>query len=420
VPVKRGTARARTVQALLQRPTRLPGDVKPLAGLPADEIASAFLNLLQDQQWNLLSTFWERVKVPAMIAPLKIVAEQPDMNHQQLRDVALRCLFDLDPEEATPIFMEEITHPHLDNGMFTVKGETLGLLPNETLPQFDQLLSARIQRKDSRTTGLDAQLIGRYSTKAILPQVKATYESSIGEWDCVTEDGFVLYFLRVDPDYGVKRLAIAPSACMNRSLPAVIKMHRWSEVEPGIIARLNGPDLNRARQAAETLTKYGSPQAEKALWDRLHRFHAQWSERADELTDRPGMKSDANDAVGFQYGLVESLGHAQAWLLTNEQITELENMTLGQERENVKQWEWNSPVLLNISLFGEQVQASVGHYSVNDLASLRDKLSQYPTGTRFQLNVFSVPEQMDSALAAINDVVVEHSFQIQKPGPTDY
>jgi hypothetical protein len=419
VAIKRGAARAKTVQTLLQRPTRLPGDVKPLAGLPTDEIASAFLNLSQDQQWNLLSTFWERLKVPAMIEPLKRVAEQPDMNHQLLRDVALRCLFDLDPDEATPIFMEEITHPHIDNGMFTVKGETLGLFPKERLPQLDQLLSARIQQKDSRTKGLDAQLIGRYSTKAILPQVKATYESSTGEWDCGTEDGFVLYFLRVDPDYGVKRLAIALSACMDRSLPAVIKMHRWSEVELGIIARLNGSDLNRARQAAETLAKYGSPQAEKALWERMRQFHAQWSGRPDELVDRPGMQKDANEAVGFQYGLVESIGRAQAWLLSSEQIIDLGNLTLGQERDTVKEWHRNSPVHLDVSLFGDRIQASIDQYSVNDRVSLREKLAQYPTGTRFRLNVFSSPEQMASALAAINDVVAEHGLQIEVPEPTD-
>jgi hypothetical protein len=419
VPIKRGTAKAKTVQALLQRPTRLPGDVKPLAGLPADVVASAFLNLSQDQQWNFLSTFWERLKVPAMIEPLKRVAEQPDMSHQQLRDAALRCLFDLDPGEATPIFMEEIKHPHLDNGMFTVKGETLGLLPNETLPQFDQLLSARIQQKDSRTTGLDAQLIGRYSTNAILPQVKAIYESSPGNWDCVTEDGFVLYFLRVDPDYGVKRLAVAPSFCMTSSLPAVIKMHRWGEVEPGIVARLNGTDLNRARQAAETLAKYGTPQAEKALWDRLSRFHRQWMERADELVYRPGMQKDANEAIGFQYGLVESIGRAQAWLLTSEQIIALENLTLGQERDTVKEWHWNSPVRLNISMFGERIQASIDQYSVNDLASLRDKLAQYPSGTKLRLSVFSPPESAASALAAISDVVAEHGLKIEGTEPTD-
>jgi len=412
---KRGEARAQSVQTLLLRPSNGVSDMKALAGLPPGEVAAAFLNLSQDQQWNLLMSFWERLKDPAMSAPLKKVAEQPNMNHQMLRDLAMRRLYDLDPSEATPLILEEIKHPHLDNGMFTVKGETLGLLPKETLPQFDQMLAARIEDKESRTKGLDAQLIRRYSTNAILPRVKTVYETAPGQWDCVTEDGFVGYFLRVDPDYGVKRLALAPSFCMTNALPAVIKMHRWSEVEPGIIARLDGPDLNRARQAAETLAKYGSTQAEKALWDRLRKFHGQWAERGNELSMRPGRRADANEAVGFQFGLVEAIGKAPAWLLTDDEVTELENLTLGQERDNVKQWHWTSTVNVNISFAGDQIIASMNQYSAADIASLKAKLEQYPSGTKLWLNIFGTSEQVASVNATLADIAAEHGFELARP-----
>ncbi len=415
---KSGRARTETVRTLLLRPSREPGEVGPLAGLPADEVARAFLNLSPEEQWNLLSSSWDRLRAPAMAAPLKKLLEQPDLKQQMLRDLALRCLYQLDPTEASPIFMQEIMHPHLDNGMFTVKGETLGLLPNETLPQFDQILSDRLAQKESRTNGLDAQLVGRYSTKVILTKVKSTYEASAGQWDCVTEDGFVYYFLRVDPDYGVKRLALAPSFCMTKSLPTVVKMQRWREVEPGILARLNGPDLNRARQAAEALAKYGSPQAEYAMWERLRSFRAQWAERADELTPRPGTARDANEALGFQFGLVEAIGKAQAWLLTNEQITDLENLTLGQERDNVKRWHWNSPVDLNINFFGEQVQASINsQYTATDLPSLRSKLMQYPSGTKFEVNAFGSPERLTPVLALLSDIAAERGLHFDSPQP---
>jgi hypothetical protein len=360
-------------------------------------------------------SFWERLKDPAMNVPLKKVAEQPNMKHQTLRDLALQCLYDLDPSEATPIFLEEIKHPHADNGMFTVRGETLGLLPNETLPQLDQMLAGRIEDKESRTKGLDAQLIGRYSTTAILPRVKSVYETAAGRWDCVTEDGFVSYFLRVDPDYGVKRLALAPSFCMINALPAVIRMRRWSEVEPGIVARLNGSDLNRARQAAEALAKYGSTEAGKALWERLRNFHEQWLERGNELVMRPGMPSDANEAVGFQFGLVEAIGKAQAWLLTNEKITELENLTLGQQRDNVKQWHWSSPVNLTVSFFGEKMVANINQYSATDLTSLKTKLAPYPSGTKFWLNILGSPERVAPVRAAITDIAEEHGFDLAEP-----
>jgi hypothetical protein len=414
VSSKSGTARAETVQTVLQRPSRGSIDIKPIAGLPPEEVASAFLNLSEDQQWDLLTSFWERLKLPAMASPLKKVAEQPNMKHQMLRDVALRCLYDLDPAEATPVFLEEMKHPHLDNGMFTVKGETLGMLSNETLPQFDQMLSARLEQRDDRTAGLDAQLVGRYSTNAILPKIKSIYEASVGQWDCVSEDGLVLYFLRVAPDYGVKRLAVAPSACMSNSLPAVIRMNRWSEVEPGIIGRLNDADLNRARQAAEALARFGSPLAEKALWDRLRRFRAQWAERGNELVSRPGMARDANEAMSFQFGLVEAIGHGQAWLLSNEEITALEGLTLGQERNNVKQWHWTSPVDLNVSYFRDRFLATVGQYSETDLPSLRGKLAQYPVGTKFLLIISGPPDCMTSALAAINDLASQHGFVVER------
>jgi hypothetical protein len=348
VSSKRGEARAQTVQTLLLRPSSGTDDVRPLAGLPPAEVAAAFLNLSQDQQWNLLMSFWDRLKDPAMSAPLKKVAVQPNMNHQMLRDLALRRLYDLDPSEATPVILEEIKHPHLDNGMFAVKGETV-------------------------------------------------------------------YFLRVDPDYGVKRLAQAPSFCMTNALPAVIKMHRWSEVEPGIIARLYGPDLNRSRQAAETLAKYGSTQAEKALWDRLRKFHEQWAERGNELTMRPGMRADANEAVGFQFGLVEAIGKAPVWLLTDDEITELENLTLGQERDNVKQWHWTSTVNVNANFAGDQIIASMNQYTATDIASLKAKLAQYPSGTKLWLNIFDSTDKVASVHAIIADIAAEHGFEVAEP-----
>ena len=417
---KHEEAKAQTVQTLLLRPSNGPSNVKSLAGLPPGEVAAAFLNLSRDQQWNLLMSFWERLKDPAMSAPLKKVAQQPNIGHQMLRDLALRRLYDLDPTEATPIILEEIEHPHLDNGIFTVRGETLGLLPNETLPQFDQMLAARIEEKNSRTRSLDAQLIGRYSTKEILPRVKGVFESAGSGWDCGSEDGFVVYFLRVDVDYGVKQLEKKPpTGCMTNALRAITKMQRWREVEPAIIACLNGQDLNWARQAAETLAKYGSKQAEKALWDRLRRFHEQWSERGNELSMRPGLRRDANEAIGFQFGLVEAIGKAPAWLLTDDEITELENLTLGQEKDDVKQWHWKSTVNVNVSYFGDQIVASLNQYTTSDLASLKAKLAQYPSGTKLGLNIVGPPEHRSLIRAAIEDIAAEHGFALAELEPTN-
>jgi hypothetical protein len=415
VSTKQGRARAETVEALLLRPARGSQDIKPLTALPGTEIASAFLALSPDQQWSLLSTFWERLRVPAMATALETIIAEPEIRHQMLRDAALQRLYDLDPAEATPYILDEIKHPHVDNGMFTVKAKTLGVLSKETLPELDQILAARLERKGSHTMPLDAQLIGRYSTKAILPRVKSVYQTAPGHWDCVTEDGFVLYFLRTEPEYGVQRLAAAPSFCMTESIPAVMKMKRWVEIESSIIAQLNNPDLNRARQAAETLSKYGSTKAEAALWERLRRFHQQWASRESDLSFRSSTPRDASDAIGFQYGLVESLAGAQGWLLSNEQISELENLTLGSQRDNVKQRHWSSPVELSLDLlFDGQLRADINHqYFPSDITSLRAKLGQYPSGTKFRLTILGEEDRLEPAVGGVNETAAEHGLVIE-------
>jgi hypothetical protein len=150
----------------------------------------------------------------------------------------------------------------------------------------------------------------------------------------------------------------------------------------------------------------------------LERFHAQWIARQDELSYRAGMKRDANEASGFQFGLVEAIGKAPAWILTNEQITDLENLTLGQERDNVKRWHWNSPVDLQVNFFGDQMQSAIGQYSAQGIEALRNKLSQYPQGTKFWLNIFASPDQVTSTVEAINDIAGQYGLQIDRP-PTN-
>jgi hypothetical protein len=73
--------------------------------------------------------------------------------------------------------------------------------------------------------------------------------------------------------------------------------------------------------------------------------------------------------MGFQYGLVLSLAQAQGWLLSNEDVAELEHLTLGSERDNVKQYHWKSPIELSLDLlFDGQLRVDINHqYFSKDL-----------------------------------------------------
>jgi hypothetical protein len=147
----------------------------------------------------------------------------------------------------------------------------------------------------------------------------------------------------------------------------------------------------------------------------LRRFHQLWSSRENELTDRRGMPRDASDAMGFQYGLVESLARAQGWLLSDEQVTQLENLTLGSQRDNVKQYHWTSPVELSLDLlFDGQVRADINHqYFSGDVASLRAKLGQYPGGTKFRLVTLGEEDRLAPVLKELNEAAVEHGLVME-------
>jgi len=114
--------------------------------------------------------------------------------------------------------------------------------------------------------------------------VKAVYERSAGKWACDIEDSLVSYFLRVDRHYGLERVRAKAGNCMPESLKPVVAGGHWSAVEPAIIAHLNDTDPWAAGNAAETLARYGSPKAEKALWRRVRAFHEQWVDREADLT----------------------------------------------------------------------------------------------------------------------------------------
>ena len=215
---KTGAARAETVATLLLRPARDSSDIQPFGGLPESEIASAFVALPPRQQLTLLQVFWERLRTPATARAIETVLEQPNRVDEMLRATAFQRLYELDPRAARPYILAEIRQPHPDNGHWL--SSALVILTDETLPELDEALAARLHA-NGPTMSLDARLIGRYSTAAILPRVKAVYQKSAGQWSCDIEDGLVSYFLRVDPDYGLDRLRAKPTGCLAESLKAI-------------------------------------------------------------------------------------------------------------------------------------------------------------------------------------------------------
>ena len=86
----------------------------------------------------------------------------PGLQQSLVRE-AVRRLYELDPERARTLIIDEMK---LDEPK--LRDETLTILPDATLPDLDAVLLEHLQRN-----GRSQQLIARYATADILEGVKA-------------------------------------------------------------------------------------------------------------------------------------------------------------------------------------------------------------------------------------------------------
>lgn len=155
-----------------------------------------FDQLPLDAQNNLLTYRWDKIAGPQMLPILRRYAQAyrdfPQMreanafNSLQLSASALQHWYELDPEGARPVIIQEIIRPRP-----RYSARVLGILPDETLPEVDSALAQNLRVNDD-FDGLAniSSLIARYSTDAILPQVLEKLDPHIGKWACAIQDRF--------------------------------------------------------------------------------------------------------------------------------------------------------------------------------------------------------------------------------------
>lgn len=381
VPLKRGKAKSETVKTLFYVPWNPGSDEIPAYTLVKDtDVAEAFLEWPMEEQERVLSIFGERFVNPALgTAIMKVLdGQENDLSNQRdtlLRSELLRIFYKIDPVAGRRYIIGDMIHPR---GNWW-GGFSQHLLPDKTLPEIDAALGARISVTSFHFEDRDAQNIGRYATGAILPQVKAAYKT-IKPWpEPDFYDGLIAYFLKYDRDFGIAALDEKskkyPAADLRLTMNTVKELKLWPRIEPIIIARLEDKNLYHAGESAKLLPEQGSENAHKALLERLRRLHAEGVGRKD-IT--PGNYP----AFGFEQSLVGALGGASNWQLSNEEVTEIEGLTLAEtNRGIIARSHWKSPVELEIN--GKIDLFFLNHEPIHDSEALKNKISRFPKGTGF-------------------------------------
>ncbi|HKV34836.1 MAG TPA: hypothetical protein VJP89_10955 [Pyrinomonadaceae bacterium] len=372
-----------------------------------NQLVSMFDQLPLNEQNSLLTYRWNNIGGPAMLPILKRYAQSyrdfPQMREsnaydaRQLSASALKCWYELDPAGARPDVIKEISRPRP-----RFDARVLGILPDETLPEVDFTLAQNFVASDDLDGSSHlASLIARYATAAVLPQIVEKLDPNIGKLACAVQNPTLAYLLRVDPAIARPRIerAIAArgegfSACNHDLFQIVSELHYDPILEEIAIRSLDDPDPQVASTAATMLGKFASPAAESALWQRYTSWNAKWAGRESQLDL---MFADRVDERVYQsnfgQNLAKALATGKSWVADKNKLQRLLQMTkvrqIQQEVESyLKNWQDET---INIAIDTKSLptpfHARLAQYECHSMNDLKDKITQFPSGTKFALYI---------------------------------
>jgi hypothetical protein len=434
LPAKRGKALSISLSTAVNEAWNGSAVPKQTQEKLVGQMISMFDQLPVNEQNSLLSYRWDKIRSPAILPILKRYAQSyhdfPEMSESkafdslQLSASALRRWYELDPAGARPAIITEISRPRP-----RFDARVLGLLPDETLPEVDFALAEHF----AASSDLDgsshlASLIARYATAAILPQVTEKLDPRIGKWACTIQNPILAYLLRVSPASAGPRIEQAIGArgeefsgCNHELFQEISEIHYDPVIEEFGIKALDDPDPEVAMTAATMLGKFGSPDAESALWRRYASWSAQWVGRESQLdlTFGDGRNDKANQ-LGLGENLVHALATGKSWLYDKAKLQRLSDLSkvkrIHQQQLDRYLKIWEEPI---ISISFEHnpepypFHANVAQYEFQSLAALKEKLAQFPSGTKFFLSRPPVESPAnDQTLTELRTFISSHGMSL--------
>lgn len=351
-----------------------------LAGIVESLIAD-FRALPAWMQLSLLDSRWRLLRDRDILPLLNALYEnppQPPLGYPSISELVLKRIYELDAKRRRQLILEELRRRDGPR----IGGNTLMMLPDENLPELNEVFAAQVARGGP----LPAQLITRYATGEIVKEVEAGYLAFNAELDRqkLPHCSFplVFYFLKFDPAFGEQELrkAFATGPCydMGRAFESLGPYAMSPALERLAIEHLMSPIVPVKRGAAEVLGKYGSPAAKKPLWETMEYFRSWWKDREDDLRKPVGQ-----EGIFLERALRTALAQAGAWVLDEPELQRLLALcSSGECRAGVEEWIRNaeSPKPVETVPFFNEVRIKVAPYTMTAERDLPAKLAQFPAG----------------------------------------
>jgi hypothetical protein len=389
LPQKTGNARALTIQALAESSDLLSAAT---ALQMRKQLIAAWGDLPDRTKLELIQYRWPLIAGPEMLPILKEFVSGPAppfrTDPAMARDVALKHIFDLEPDEGRALILRDLRDPSAQPSMSLIK-----LLSADELRPIVQQAAARIEKNDARE--LDYHLLELFGDKSALGEVERVFTDHIGQWACDPQGAMLRYFLGLDPEFGTKMVQTSLAArkvtgCYRMLLQDLGKS--LPKVEQVAIRALDDEDLEVANDAALALGQWGTTKAELALSARLKRFHQEWQGREGELRATPPYTDPIARATALESTLVNSIATGTNWICGPEKLAQLSALASPRQQIQVatwsKQWTQGQALILPNWYPEDRLNFGVLQYSNLDEQQLRAKLSQLPLGTKLYFQIW--------------------------------
>jgi hypothetical protein len=355
---KKAQARAVTLETLV---------LAGIRGAPAPDqstvraLTQAFTELPAGDQRSLLSGYWFAWASPAAHSVVLAAARGTG----DARNEALTRLLEFSAQEAREVVLDRVRKGDYEivYGNFP---EALLNLPDETLPELDEILAAAYEQ------GRPAdRLIARYATKAIYTRVRRAHEKR-GDGHC----GEILaYFFRVDPDAAVtlRKDPQTGIACPLFFRNPIVRSAGLERVALEDLASADagaGPPNIVADPALAILAR-GSVQVKDALLKRLAQLEA---------------------GSPLAAAIVRTILQPGDWSLTAEDFTRLRvacgSNSCRAEVDSTERSLQSSPIAVSFNGIMSMINTStvqVGPFAALGDEQLRKALQKFPPGTQFRM-----------------------------------
>jgi hypothetical protein len=437
---KTQSARPVSIDTLLQFQANIPKEKRSASSITqmdhtASSLRSIFLDLPTSTQYRLLTFSWKSIASPEMLPALRQLIEKPsrsanDGRYNDLLATALFRLCELAPDEGRIAILKEMRQTPL-----RVRPGVLGILPDETLPEFDDLLREKLASQTSNgqyeIVSQYADLIARYATGQSWPAVRNALGDRIGRDACMIETPLVAYILRVDPSLGAElldkenvRSSRNETRCFHYELVTLSNIYMSNAVEQLAIKHLDDRDENVVMQAANVLSQHGTADDEAVLWEHLQRWHDEWVRRGGaQLQTTPKSERSARTRpaqVGEE--LIRAIARGRGWLMTEEKFKRLQQLSLTpqalQEISLLRRQAEERQISTSINYSDGTRYFQVAQYEFRSLADLKEKLTQFPQGTNFTTRPAAFNDPQDFRFFnELNSFLNQHGMKLTTPEP---